>query len=48
MFNLIHKNLGFAAERGLGPTAFTGGFTGLLEGGNLEKWLSLPAPGQPL
>jgi hypothetical protein len=46
--NLIHQNLGFAAERGLGPTAFTGGFTGLLEGGNLEKWLSLPAPGQPL
>lgn len=43
----VLQNLGFAAERSPDMTAFTGGFTDLLKAGRLERWLDLPAPGQP-
>jgi hypothetical protein len=46
--NAVRTNLGFAAQRSPDPAAFTGGFTGLLESGHLEQWLSLTAPSQPL
>jgi hypothetical protein len=42
----ILDTLGFAAERSRDPRAFTGGFTGLLKGNQLEQWLNLPLPGQ--
>lgn len=46
--NTIHRNLGFAARRSPGVKAFTGGFMGLLEGDDLERWLNLARPGEPL
>ena len=44
----IRQNLGFGAERLTDMTAFNGGFTDLLKADQLERWLDLPPPGQPL
>jgi hypothetical protein len=38
----IHANLGSAGARGRGPHAFLGGFEGLLQSDDLERWLELP------
>lgn len=44
----IAGNLGLAAKRSPDLQDFTGGFSGLLEGNNLDQWLSLPNPSAPL
>jgi hypothetical protein len=40
----IRSRLGLAAERSPEATSFAGGFSGLLEGDALERWLEAPVP----
>lgn len=42
---MIHDNLGLAGKKGAGCARFDHGFTGLLAGDELERWLNMAPPG---